>query len=439
MTAFQYIQMAFEAWATVFSIISAIAIYPASPLDRRSAWSCMVLLFTNGIMNIAEVFAIFNNGNASEISITIVSLAYWSIYLCLYIIPALIASHVAAVIGTRQGNVCHICLKVNVFFSMLGIILVILNGNMKFFYGVDGNNRYYRGEYFYLAELILMMALIPIFIQVMLNKRALRHREFIAFLAIVVMPFAGALCQMLFYGISFYNVTISLCLILLILVHQYEYTYDVIAKERQIADDKIRLYHSQIQPHFIYNCLTVIRSYLDEPDKAEEALNHFTSFLRGSMDMITETELIPAEKEFETVDNYLYMEKARFEDKLTVKKNLETVDFWLPVFTVQIMVENAVQHGIRNNPDGKGTVSIHSFETDKLYVIEVSDDGVGFVTDKNQKDNKRSHIGIMNIQERLRTMCGGSMTIDSRPGEGSIATVTIPKKGRASDGHIDSR
>ncbi len=76
---------------------------------------------------------------------------------------------------------------------------------------------------------------------------------------------------------------------------------------------------AQIKPHFIYNSLTAIRSYLDEPEKAEEVLDHFAGFLRGSIDMLEETGCIRAAREFETV-------------------------------------ENAVRHGIRESGTGKGTV-----------------------------------------------------------------------------------
>ena len=75
------------------------------------------------------------------------------------------------------------------------------------------------------------------------------------------------------------------------------------------AQQRIKTMVSQIQPHFIYNSLTAIRATLDEPDKARELINHFSRFLRGSIDLLEEAECIPAERELETVDHYLFMEK----------------------------------------------------------------------------------------------------------------------------------
>jgi sensor histidine kinase YesM len=191
---------------------------------------------------------------------------------------------------------------------------------------------------------------------------------------------------------------------------------------------KTKILIAQIKPHFIYNCLTVIRSFLDEPEKAEDALNHYAGFLRGSVDLLEETECIRADREFHTVDNYLYMQKQRFEDQLTVVTEYQDVSFFLPAFSVQILVENAVDHGIRGTPDGCGTVSIRSYEKDGFHVIEVEDDGVGMPTENRNptSPDDRLHVGLRNIEKRLKLMCGGTLSIESEEGKGTKATIRIP-------------
>ena len=101
---------------------------------------------------------------------------------------------------------------------------------------------------------------------------------------------------------------------------------------------------SQMKPHFIYNSLNVIASYLDEPDKAEEALENFTGFLRGRIDLLNSTECIRAEQEFQTVEHFLYLEKERFGDKLQIILDIQDLDYRLPAFAVQTLVENAISH-----------------------------------------------------------------------------------------------
>ena len=73
-----------------------------------------------------------------------------------------------------------------------------------------------------------------------------------------------------------------------------------------------------------------------------------------------------------------------------------------------------------------GTVTVSSYETDMDYRISVVDDGVGFDTTILLDD--REHIGIRNIRGRIEAMCGGTLTVESAPGKGTKAVITIPKE-----------
>ena len=198
--------------------------------------------------------------------------------------------------------------------------------------------------------------------------------------------------------------------------------------ENESLKSKILL--AQIKPHFIYNCLTLIRSLLDEPEKAEEALNHFAGFLRGSVDMLEETVCISASREIQTVDDYLYLQKQRFGDSLRVVTDYRDTGFFLPPFTLQVLVENAVIHGIRNTAGGSGTVVIRSYEADGFHVIEVEDDGNGLPPEIRQEREQKEqmHVGLKNIERRLDLMCHGTLTIQNKTGQGTIATIRIPKQ-----------
>ena len=193
---------------------------------------------------------------------------------------------------------------------------------------------------------------------------------------------------------------------------------------------KSSLLIAQIKPHFIYNSLTAIRSRMDEPEKAEELLNHFAGVLRGCIDVLEETECIRAEREFKTVEDYLFMEKERFGEKLTVVTELSDQDFFLPAFSVQILVENAVNHGVRQNPGGRGTVWIRSCRKDASHIIEVEDDGPG-IPEEALEDTDSIHIGLTNVKKRLAMKCGGELVISARPEKGTIAVICIPDPARA--------
>lgn len=200
--------------------------------------------------------------------------------------------------------------------------------------------------------------------------------------------------------------------------------------QQQVENEtlKTKLLLAQIKPHFIYNCLSVIRSFMDEPQKAEDALNHFALFLRGSVDVLEEPECIRAEREFKTVDNYLYMQKLRFEDQLCVVTDYRDTGFLLPSFSVQTLVENAIEHGIRGTGDGSGTIWISSYETDDFHVIEVKDNGAGMQPEDTSEPGEHSHVGLKNIEKRLSAMCQGTLTIQSEAGKGTVAVIRIPRQ-----------
>lgn len=103
----------------------------------------------------------------------------------------------------------------------------------------------------------------------------------------------------------------------------------------------------------------------------------------------------------------------------------------LPALVVQPMVENAVRYGVMKRPEG-GTVKITVEETESSNFIFVSDNGPGFDPAKVQDDN-HTHIGIRNAKDRVSNLCGGTLTVESRIGAGTIVTITLPKRSIANE------
>ena len=126
---------------------------------------------------------------------------------------------------------------------------------------------------------------------------------------------------------------------------------------------------------------------------------------------------------------YLYIEKLRFADLLNIEYDIKTEDFYLPLLSIQPLVENAVKHGVGMKEDG-GTVTIAAKETDTAYEVIISDDGVGFDPDASKPDDGKTHVGMENTKKRLRDMCGAHVEITSAVGEGTTARVILPKEGQ---------
>ena len=197
--------------------------------------------------------------------------------------------------------------------------------------------------------------------------------------------------------------------------------------ERELEESRIAIMLSQIQPHFIHNTLTTISQLcLDQPEEASRLTKNFSRYLRGNFGGLDSPTPISVRKEIEHVRHYLAIEQVRFPD-MHFEFDLRSDDFILPALSIQPLVENAVKHGLMKLEKG-GTIRITTYETSTVYCVEVQDTGVGF--DVAALEPRTGHIGLHNIQSRLKSMCGGTLTVESTPGKGTTATITIPKEER---------
>ena len=195
-----------------------------------------------------------------------------------------------------------------------------------------------------------------------------------------------------------------------------------------VTGQRVQQMLSQIKPHFLHNALTLIIDLCDTaPQKAKAATVEFSRYLRGNMESIDRTGPISFEKELEHTKLYLDIEQMRFAGDLQVRYDIACTGFSLPALTVEPLAENAVRHGVREKPDGRGTVVIATRETPDGYEITVTDDGPGFDPDRLPEDGQM-HVGIANVRERLRQIVDGSLEYRSAPGEGTAAIIRIPKQ-----------
>lgn len=203
--------------------------------------------------------------------------------------------------------------------------------------------------------------------------------------------------------------------------------------ENELMQSRITIMLSQIQPHFLYNTLTSIQELcLMSPEKAHRAISWFAQFLRGNMDSLSTTELIPFTKELQHVENYMQLEMVRFESYLQVKYDIQVIDFLVPALFLQPIVENAVHYGISKKEKG-GTVLIRTYEREEGFYVTVKDDGVGIQYDRKgniiyQDQKKQSHLGIENVRRRIEAQCGGTLTIKSQAGQGTEIQIYIPRE-----------
>ncbi|MBR5265523.1 MAG: histidine kinase, partial [Clostridia bacterium] len=145
----------------------------------------------------------------------------------------------------------------------------------------------------------------------------------------------------------------------------------------ELAESRIATMISQIQPHFIYNTLgTIEQLCITEPEAASKLVRNFSLYLRGNFSELDNAKPIRFSQEMNHVKHYTDIEQVRFPD-ITIQYDLRSVEFLLPALSVQPLVENAIKHGLMGLDEG-GIVTISAYETDDYYMVEVTDDGVGF-------------------------------------------------------------
>ena len=196
--------------------------------------------------------------------------------------------------------------------------------------------------------------------------------------------------------------------------------------EKELEDSRIAIMLSQIKPHFLYNVLnTIYHLYRKEPDTAQEAVSSFAEYLRCNMLSIEKNEPIPFTEEYQHIQTYLSLEQIRFRGKLDVVYDVDVTDFKVPPLTVEPLVENAVKHGVTQKRGG-GIVTISTRRTEESVQVTVRDTGIGFDPD-NYMDDRKPHVGIRNVRDRLQRMVDGSLHITSSE-NGTVAVVTIPRR-----------
>jgi sensor histidine kinase YesM len=213
-----------------------------------------------------------------------------------------------------------------------------------------------------------------------------------------------------------------------------------LAAVKQSLKERLRMeaayLQSQIHPHFLFNTLNSIMALSElDTDKMRKLGDAFTSYLRISFDFLNAGELVGLSHELELVEAYLYIEKERFEERLTVVWEVEPdIELLLPPLTIQPLVENAVKHGVCSRVQG-GTVRIRILRLQGAVHFEVQDDGRGMdeetVNRLLSRTTSRGGIGLINTNRRLKQLYGKGLSVRSKPGEGTSVSFEIPETVRS--------
>lgn len=209
----------------------------------------------------------------------------------------------------------------------------------------------------------------------------------------------------------------------------------VYEKEIVAARSQVKYLQSQINPHFQFNILAMLslKAKMAGNEEVYDGLNAFSRLMQGKI--FREKEIkIKVKEELEIVQFYLYLQKSRYQDKLSYEVKLEDEKIGedlIPRLLIEPLVENAVSHGLEPKR-GKVNLQVLLYEREMLY-IWVKDDGVGVCrnqtkAEENKEKTPHTHVGWENTKKMLRILYGDhyKFQVWSEPGKGTEIEIAVP-------------
>ena len=196
---------------------------------------------------------------------------------------------------------------------------------------------------------------------------------------------------------------------------------------------ELRALRAQISPHFVYNSLAAIASFVrTDPDRARELLLEFADFTRYAFRRGGEFTTLA--EELRNIERYLVLEQARFGDRLQVRLRIapEVLPVGVPFLAIQPLVENAVRHGLQGK-EGVGHITLVAEDSGADALIWVEDDGIGSDPELIRRvlagESEADSVGLGNVDARLRQVFGdrSGLVVETAPGAGTKVSFRVPK------------
>jgi len=186
---------------------------------------------------------------------------------------------------------------------------------------------------------------------------------------------------------------------------------------------QFRSLRSQLNPHFLFNCLNTLRELIDEDrDRAKHVIDLLSALLRYTL-RADRVETVSLKEELEAVEDYLALEKVRFEDRLRTRFDIDpqSLEVKLPPMLLQTLAENGVKHGIARLPAG-GELTLATEVLEGTLRVKVTNTGK-----LSDAPDGSPAVGLDNARERLRLMYGYGASLTLAAAEGKVrAEVVIP-------------
>lgn len=425
-----YIQVALEIWGILLCLIVGVVSFHNRKINGQEYLKLSMVSFDAVILQGFDILAHLYRNDESVIGGYVMRVSCFGVFYMQLLVLYLFARYALAHMEKPKSESWLWAIRVPIDLCALMLIVSQWTG---WIYWFDERNHYHRGVFYAIYIGVAAVAFVALFAYLIRHRQRTSGLRRISMMIMIWYTLVSAAVQLLVIGVPLLNLGVSITVFFLFVIAEIDQSRQLVERSRILSEQqaeisklRIRMMISQIQPHFLYNVLNTIY-YLCEtdPKKAQDAIDVFSDYLRGNLVSLETETPVPIDEELSHVRTYFNLEKLRFEDELQVEYDICTHEVVLPLITIQQIVENAIKHGIAKKQNG-GRIVIGAKEETGGYSVTIKDDGVGFDTAILSEAGHKG-IGIENVQNRLKSMVGGELTIQSTIGEGTECRIFIPK------------
>ncbi len=418
----KHINPVIESRSLLFCLLAAVILLATAHIDSRTRRYFLGIFLFLFFARLAYMGGLFLHGRSDAVGRALLRIAHVTAYFRDAALMLVLTLYLLYLIRNGEQRSARIWYRAAGGIFAIAVLLLAIS---QFAGGI-----YHRGLLFWLSQALAIGALLLDAALVIRYRHRLSRIERLGFCIYIGAALLVILLQLFFCGSCFFPLVSALAAVFLLGANQREQYYRA---ERELVHMRAAITLSQMKPHFLYNSLTAIAQLCEQsPAEAKKATIAFAEYLRANMQLWSSKGVVSFETEMQCIRGYLYLEQLRFGEELSVEMDIATTDFYLPAFTIQPLVENAIKWGV-GQTEGGGTVTLATRKTPLGTEITITDDGAGFDTEQQPQDG-REHFGLQLVRDRLCMVRGAMLTVESKIGQGTVARVFLPDKHEESKG-----
>lgn len=325
--------------------------------------------------------------------------------------------------------------KLKIFYSIPAVINAVIYSATLFgipiAFAINKNNNWVSGQvpWRYTVYFTQILYVFLLFIHSIRFFRQKNIKKSVVVLLIVLQSVSVALIEYTdIYIIDIVDPITALCIleyyIYLTTIYQQEIKEEIARKELDLIKSDLMVLKNQIQPHFIYNTLNIIR-YMIKTDStaALQCIDSFSRYLKAHIKALRTEDMIPFEQELKNVRDYIGLVQMDYTRKTQTVYELEVTDFLIPPLSLEPIIENAMDHGIGH---GNGTVTLKTYAENDNVMIVIRDSG-GSEGEPGGYEPVHNGVGLENTRKRIELQCGGTLALNITE-SGAEVIITLPQK-----------